>query len=140
MYRRILVGLDGSEGSRRALDCALDLAELTGAALHALSVEEHLPAFAGTVGEVQDAQRFANQYFRGIHEEAAALAARRGRALTHEIVPGHVAQTLMRVAREGGFDLIILGHAGHSALAHLFLGSTADRVVEHAQCAVLIVR
>jgi nucleotide-binding universal stress UspA family protein len=140
MFHRILVGLDGSDGSRRAFDRALELAQLTGAAVHVLSVEEHLPAFAGTVGEVEDAQRFANQYFRGIHEEASALASRHGRALTHEIVPGHAAQTIARRAREGDFDLIILGHAGHSPLHNLFLGSTADRVVEHASCAVLVVR
>jgi nucleotide-binding universal stress UspA family protein len=35
---------------------------------------------------------------------------------------------------------VVLGHTGHSRLHHLFLGSTADRVVERAHCAVLVVR
>ena len=104
------------------------------------SVEEHLPAYAATVGEVQDAQRFENQYFHEIHVAASSLAAQHEVPLTHEIVPGHAAQVLIRTAREGGFDLIVLGHTGHSRLHNLFLGSTADRVVEHAACTVLVVR
>jgi nucleotide-binding universal stress UspA family protein len=140
MFRKILVGLDGSEAARHALASACRLAKLAGATVHALSVEEHLPAYAATVGEVQDAQRFENQYFHEIHVAASSLAAQHEVPLTHEIVPGHAAQVLIRTAREGGFDLIVLGHTGHSRLHNLFLGSTADRVVEHAACTVLVVR
>jgi nucleotide-binding universal stress UspA family protein len=140
MYHNILVGLDGSESAQHAFERAIALAKLAGAAVHALSVEERLPAYAATVGEVQDEQRYENQYFRGVHEEARRLAASSGVSLTHEIVPGHAANELVRVARARGTDLIVLGHTGHSRLHHLFLGSTADRVVEHASCAVLVVR
>jgi nucleotide-binding universal stress UspA family protein len=57
-----------------------------------------------------------------------------------EIVPGHAAQTIARAAAEHNVDLIVVGHTGHSRLHHLFLGSTADRVVERASCPVLVVR
>lgn len=140
MFQRILVGLDGSEAARHALVRALDLAAVTGGTIHTLSVEERLPAYAGTVGEVEDEQRYKNQYFSRVHTEAEGLAEARGVTLSHEITPGHAAQTIVRRAAEGGFDLIVLGHTGHSRLHNLFLGSTADRVVEHAPCAVLVVR
>lgn len=140
MFKHILVGLDGSESSRHALERAVALACLTGGSVHALSIEERLPAYAATVGEMEDEQRYENQYFRGVHEEARQVAARAGVPLTNEIVPGHAAQELMRRAREREVDLIVLGHTGHSRLHNLFLGSTADRVVEHATCAVLVVR
>jgi nucleotide-binding universal stress UspA family protein len=140
MFHTILIGLDGSEASRNALERAVVLAKLLGASLHALSVEERLPAYAATVGEVQDEQRYENQYFRGVHEEARRIAAGHSVSLTHQIVPGHAASELVRVATERHIDLIVLGHTGHSRLHHLFLGSTADRVVEHAACAVLVVR
>jgi len=56
MYRRILVALDGSEAARKALQAALVLARTHGAHLHALGVEERLPRYAATVGEVEEAK------------------------------------------------------------------------------------
>jgi len=140
MFAKILVGLDGSDGSKRALEQALALARLTGASVHALSVEEHLPAYAATVGEMQDEQRYKNQYFHQVQAEAEHAAVAAGVSLTHEVAAGHAAQLLVARARELRSDLIVLGHTGHSRLHNLFLGSTADRAVEHAPCAVLIVR
>jgi nucleotide-binding universal stress UspA family protein len=140
MFTKILVGLDGSEAARHALARALDLAAIMSAGVHLVSVEERLPAYAATVGEVQDEQRYENQYYRQLHIEAEHLAAQKEVPITHEIVPGHAAHTLVQKAKQGGFDLIVVGHTGHSRLHNVFLGSTADRVVEHAACAVLVVR
>jgi nucleotide-binding universal stress UspA family protein len=139
MFQRIIVGVDGSEGAGRALDRALELAELTGGTLHAVAVEEHLPAYAATVGEVDEELRFESSYFRRVEAEALRRAGARQVALTFEVVRGHAAEQLSRCARELGADLLVVGHAGHARLRHL-LGSTADRVVEHAPCPVLVVR
>jgi nucleotide-binding universal stress UspA family protein len=140
MFHRILVGVDGSDAARHALERALDLAVLTGASVHALSVEESLPAYAATVGEVQEEERFKDRYFRRVRHDAVELAAARKVAFSYEIAAGHPSQRLISVAKAGGFDLIVIGTTGHSRLHALFLGSTADRVVEHAPCAVLVVR
>ncbi|HXY29822.1 MAG TPA: universal stress protein [Gemmatimonadaceae bacterium] len=140
MFHRILVGLDGSEGARRALEQALRLASLSGATVHALSIEERLPAYAATVGEVEDTERFESQYFRRVLHEAHRLADARQVELTSEVAAGHAAQVIVRKAKETHCDLIVLGHTGHSRLHDALLGSTADRVVEHAGCAVLVVR
>jgi nucleotide-binding universal stress UspA family protein len=140
MFERILVGLDGSEAAHHALLTALDLAALCGSEVHTVSVEEKLPAYAATVGEVVDEEEFEHHYFRKALSEARRLAAERGISLDGSIVAGHAAQVLTRIAKESGFHLIVLGHTGHSRLHHLFLGSTADRVVERAPCPVLVVR
>ncbi|HEY7029187.1 MAG TPA: universal stress protein [Gemmatimonadales bacterium] len=140
MFRRILVGLDGSEGGRHALEMAADLATLCKAELLVVSIEEKLPAYAATVGEVEDEERHEHRYFRQIQHEARRLIEPRGIPLHMEVVPGHPALALARLASERDCDLIVLGHTGHSRLHHLFLGSTADRVVERAHCAVLVVR
>jgi nucleotide-binding universal stress UspA family protein len=140
MFKTILVGLDGSDAARRALQSALDLAVLTGGAVHALSVEERFPAYAATVGEVEEEERFKDHYYRRVHHEARRLAESHHVPFTHEIVPGHAAQVMIAAAKAGAFDLIVLGNTGHSRLQALFLGSTADRVVEHAPCPVLVVR
>ncbi|HSE43897.1 MAG TPA: universal stress protein, partial [Gemmatimonadales bacterium] len=70
MFRKILVGLDGSKAGHRALERALDLAALTSGELLLLSVEEKLPAYAATVGEVQDEERFEHHYFRQLQHDA----------------------------------------------------------------------
>ena len=140
MFTRILIGLDGSDAAQHALEKALDLAVLCGAEVHIASVEERLPAYAATVGEVDDEEEFEHGYFHEIQGQARRLAAERGIRFDSSIVPGHAAQALARVARERGCDLIVVGHTGHSRLHHLFLGSTADRVVELASSPVLVFR
>jgi nucleotide-binding universal stress UspA family protein len=140
VFQRILVGIDGSDAARQALERAVELASLTGAAVHAVSVEERLPAYAATVGEVEEEERFEDHYYRRVHHEARRVADAQHVPFSHEIVPGHAAQVLIAKAKAGAFDLIVIGHTGHSRLYALFLGSTADRVVEHAPCPVLVVR
>jgi nucleotide-binding universal stress UspA family protein len=140
MFTKILVGLDGSAAAQHALEQALALARLTGGSVQALSVEEKLPAYAATVGEVLDEDAYKNQYFRTIHDEARRLAAAQQVAFEAGVVSGHAADQLVQAARQGGHDLLVIGHTGHSRLHHLLLGSTADRVVEHAPCPVLVTR
>jgi len=140
MFGKILVGLDGSAADQHALEQALDMAQLTHGVVTALSVEEKLPAYAATVGEMEDEQAFKGEYFRKIHDQARRLAAAKGVPLQTQTVSGHAADQLVRTAREGGHTLLVIGHTGHSRLHNLFLGSTADRVVEHAPCPVLVTR
>ena len=140
MFTNIIVGLDGSDGATRALETALDVAALTQGKVHAVSVEEHIPAYAATVGEVQDEVRFENHYFRRIQADATRAAAAKNISISQEILRGHAADQLVRAADARGADLLVIGHTGHSRLHNMLLGSTADRVVEHAHCPVLVVR
>jgi nucleotide-binding universal stress UspA family protein len=140
MYQKILVGLDGSEAANHALTHALRIATLMQAQVCAVSVEERLPAYAATVAEMAEEEEYEHSYFAGVQNAARRLAAGQGIALSSKIVPGHAAQVLVEVARTGSYDLIVIGHTGHSRLHNLFMGSTADRVVESATCPVLVVR
>jgi nucleotide-binding universal stress UspA family protein len=132
--------LDGSDAAHHALERALELASVTGAAVHLLSVEEHLPHYAATVGEVAEEERFESRYFQELQDEAIRMAHMRHVPITRAIVPGHAAEVMVREAADQGCDLVVVGHTGHSRLHMFFLGSTADRVVEHARCPVLVVR
>ena len=140
MFQSIVVGIDGSEGASRALDGALELASLTGGDVHVIAVEEHLPAYAATVGEVDEEVRFENGYFRRVESDALRRAAARSVTLTFDVMRGHAADQLVRAAVARQADLLVVGHTGHSRLHVLVLGSTADRVVEHAPCPVLVIR
>jgi nucleotide-binding universal stress UspA family protein len=139
MYRKILVGLDGSEHSLLALERAVALAKDSGAEVNVLSIEEGLPAYAATVGESDAEREYKERYYREIQEEARRRVAEHGVPLRMEVLPGHPAEMLMRWAAERAADLIVIGRTGHSRLQEFFLGSTTDRVVDRAPCDVLVV-
>jgi nucleotide-binding universal stress UspA family protein len=138
-FTRVLVAIDGSEGSKKALDCAISICGATGAGLTALAVEGKLPAYAGSLGEVDEVKREKDEYFAGVLEEARKKAAEWGRAIKTDLVPGHAAEAITHYAKEHGHDLIVVGHRGHF-LGDYLLGSTADRVAHHAHCPVMVVR
>lgn len=138
-FTRILVAVDGSESSTRALETAIELARLTGAALVALAVEGPLPAYAATIGEVEEVKREKDAFFGTLLADVRARARRADVPVETDLRAGHAAELIVRVAAERAADLVVLGKRGHFLRDHL-LGSTADRVSEHAQCPVMIVK
>lgn len=138
-FEKILVAIDGSECSNHAFAKALEVAALAQAKLTALAVEGPLPAYAATVGEVDEVKREKDSFFRTLAAAARAQGEQAGVDIDVDVRPGHPAELIARVAEEGGYDLIVLGHRGHFVRDRL-LGSTADRVAEHAHCPVMIVR
>jgi nucleotide-binding universal stress UspA family protein len=138
-FERILVAIDGSECSNHAFAKAVELAQVTGARLTALAIEGPLPAYAATIGEVEEVKREKDSFFAALGAGAREEAARAGLELDVELRAGHAAEVISQFAGEGGYDLVVLGHRGHFLRDHL-LGSTADRVSEHAPCPVMIVR
>jgi nucleotide-binding universal stress UspA family protein len=136
-----LVAFDGSAGSARALEAAAVMAREYGlAALHALAVAEPGPRFAATVGEVDEDREAAEAHYRELLEQARRVATEHGVELEGKVVHGHTAQRIVEEARAGGYDLLVLGHSGHSGVWGQFLGTTTDKVSRHAPCSVLIVR
>jgi nucleotide-binding universal stress UspA family protein len=113
--------------------------EVTRAKLTALAIEGPLPAYAATIGEVEEVKREKDLFFNALVARAREVAAAAGIDLEVEVRAGHAAEVISDVAAAGGYDLVVLGHRGHFLRDHL-LGSTADRVAEHAPCPVMIVR
>jgi nucleotide-binding universal stress UspA family protein len=138
-FEKILVAIDGSEWSGHAFEKALELAALANAKLTALAVEGPLPAYAATVGEVDEVKREKDAFFRKLAAAAQSRGEQVGVEIDVDVRPGHPAELISRVAEEGRYDLIVLGHRGHFVRDRL-LGSTADRVAEQAHCPVMIVR
>lgn len=138
-FNRVLVAIDGSQGAQKALDCALSLAIAVGAELTALAVEGRLPAYAASLGEVEEVKREKDDFYSGVLQRARQHAQQRGITITTELVAGHAAEVITHYARAQGHDLIVVGHRGHF-LGDYLLGSTADRVAHHAHCPVMVVR
>ncbi|MBI3455400.1 MAG: universal stress protein [Candidatus Rokubacteria bacterium] len=140
MFRKILVAYDGSEGSRRALRAGIELAKRLGAELYTISVMEHLPHYAATVGEVQEAQAEFDAFFRELTKQARDFAALQGVELEAVVKPGHEVETIVTHAKEGGFDLLVIGFVGYSNIWSRIMGSTTQSLSRLAPCSVMIVK
>jgi nucleotide-binding universal stress UspA family protein len=140
MFRKILVANDGSEGARKAMIAAIDLAKKYKAELHSISVEEHLPHYAATVGEVLEEHDEANIYFKKVNEEAMALGLQNGIALHTHVLPGHEVETVVNFAKDHQFDLLVIGFMGHSKIFGRIWGSTSQNLARLSPCTVLVVK
>jgi nucleotide-binding universal stress UspA family protein len=140
MVSKILVANDGSEGAKKALRMAVDLAKRYDAELHQVSVEEHLPHYAATVGEVVEAKQEAAEYFRKVIREAELIAQAEGLRLTAHVLPGHEVETIVTFAKDHGFDLLVIGFMGHSKIFGRIWGSTSQTLAKLSPCTVLVVK
>jgi nucleotide-binding universal stress UspA family protein len=140
MFKKILVGNDGSEGAKKALRTAIDIAEHYGAELHSISVEEDLPHYAATVGEVLEAKAEKNGYFAKLNQEAKEVAAREGVVLHTRVVAGHEVESIVNYAREHHFDLVVIGFMGHSKIYDRVWGSTSQNIARLVPCTVMVVK
>src|SRR4030066_2372354 len=78
MFKKILIANDGSDGAKHALQVAIDLSKKYNADLHSISVEEEVPHYAATIGEVEEFKQEANGYFERINSEAVEIAQKDG--------------------------------------------------------------
>lgn len=140
MWHKILVGVDGSDGATKALAVAVKLASQFGAELHSISVEEKLPHYAATMGEVLESKQEAADYFRRITAEAQQSAQASGATLHSHVMPGHEVETIVTFAKDHGFDLLVIGFMGHSRIFGRIWGSTSQNLTKLSPCTVLVVK
>lgn len=140
MFQHLLLATDGSERAAAAAEVALRLAKLCQARLDVLSVEETAPRYVAAAEEYRRERQEAFAYFDRLHQDIQQRAHARQIQTTSAILSGHEVQTILHYAAEQGHDLLVIGAQGHSAIWQPFLGSTADKLIYHAPCSVLVVR
>jgi nucleotide-binding universal stress UspA family protein len=142
--KTVLVATDFGKTSEAALDYGRELARTFGAKLRILHVAENILtryAFEGTVPLPMDVQVDYEKSL-AVHLQELVREDDR-RELGAEAVlrtSNSPADAIVQYAREENVDVIVVGTHGRKALAHLFLGSVAERVVRLAPCPVLTVR
>jgi len=139
IYTKILVANDGSAGGFKALAASFGVAHRHKAELHMITVEE-LPRFPGSIDEVAGEIESADRRYAPVIAKSKAEAAAEGLTLHCHVLPGHAVSTIAEFCRERAFDLLIVGFMGHSMLYNRIIGSTTDRLVDHAPCSVLVVK
>jgi len=140
MFKKILIANDGSAGAKLALRVAIDLAKKYNAELYSISVEEGVPHYAATIGEVDEYKQEANDYFRKINDEATDMAKKQGIELKAKVIAGHEVETIVNYARDGEFDLLVIGFMGHSKIFGRVWGSTSQNLAKLAPCSVVVVK
>src|SRR5580658_6654875 len=108
MFKKILLGYDGSKSAQAALRCATVLAKQHEAEIKALWVREPLPRHSDLPGEFEGEQEAAQDYFKERSQEVQEVGAANGVTIPCEMRPGHPAKTLVNYAAEGRFDLIVV--------------------------------
>jgi nucleotide-binding universal stress UspA family protein len=144
MYQHILVPTDGSEISHKAINAACELAKLTGARLHLVSVKQPFPY--GAMSDIQpvppqeylDAQeRMARKWVQA-GQELASAAGVPCNSLTVEAI--HPWEAIIEQAQQQRCDLIVMASHGRRGLSALLLGSETTRVLTHSSLPVLVIR
>jgi nucleotide-binding universal stress UspA family protein len=136
--RTILVPIDLSEESYRALEFALPLAKRFDATVHAVHVYEGAQQLSSiATGPVLFSDR---EIARRITKEAQRRCGTGPKSPNCHIRSGKPFREIVAAAEELEADLIVIATHGNGGLKHLMLGSTAEKTVRHAPCPVLVVR
>jgi nucleotide-binding universal stress UspA family protein len=151
LIKKILAALDGSELAFKAQDLAVDIAHKFSAEVVLLSVTPSSLKSNDYIGAgmpfISDEAK--NKYlkeFRTSHDMVLVKGLERAKKkysrlqVSKMLVEGRPADKIIEVAKEGSFDLIVMGSRGLGELEKFFLGSVSHKVAHHADCPVLIVK
>ena len=138
--KKLLVALDGSDREKGVLDAAIALGQKTGAKLvlfRSVGIPRELPAEAYSVSPEEIPKLLEQLALKDVNALAAGVPpAVRGSV---RVLVGTPWQSIDHAAREEDVDLIVIGSHGYSGIDRV-LGTTAAKVVNHADRAVLVVR
>jgi nucleotide-binding universal stress UspA family protein len=139
MFSKILHANDGSEPAFKALALAVAIAQQNRSELHMISVEEidYMPEF---IEEVREETGTAARRFHKAVQRAKAMAEESHVTLRTHVVAGHPVRDIVELAAQLKVDLLVIGARGHSAIYDRLIGSRADRIMQLAQCPVLVVK
>ena len=141
MFKRILVGVDGSTHSHRALRAAIDLAARYGSHLTLATVmpphlEPEAVAMENLIPRGEEQKTLSTQL-----EEAQAESRARGvPSVEAVLLRGKVVEAMLDYLAGGPQDLVVVGSRGLSAGGRLLIGSVSSSLVDRAPCPVLVVR
>jgi nucleotide-binding universal stress UspA family protein len=137
----IIVGVDGSGHSQRALEWAMKEAAIRHTPLTVLTVHEAMRGYYVNVAVYPDDPARTEAAQKAAQAEAdqvlAGLDGPRPESVTVKAVHGFPVEELVKAGRDA--DMIVLGSRGAGGFTRLLMGSTAGQVVQHAHCPVLIV-
>ena len=147
MYKNILVAVDGSDASVRAIDTAIELAKQFGATLHMLHVvrEMQVPSNIGRLEDMEKMQRQRHEALTAVGDQIVTQAKRKAQskgvsAVESDIATGDPASAIIKYAEKNKDDLIIMGSRGLGQVEGMLMGSVSRKVANIAKAACMVVR
>jgi nucleotide-binding universal stress UspA family protein len=139
MFKRIVVAVDGSEHSHKAVRYARGLAEKFSSDLW---IVHAFPATSDLLGYDDHARLVSRRKSAGqvILDEAHGLLGETGVKVEEELLEGPEAEAILAVAEVRQIDLIVMGTRGRGSLKGLLFGSVSHKVATYASCPVMVVR
>jgi nucleotide-binding universal stress UspA family protein len=141
MLSKLLVPVDGSENSLRALDHAIYLAKKASASVTAMNVIENPPTV------YVESQKLLNDLLANFRAESAKIldkckqiAEKSDVRIETVIGEGDAASNIVGYAQKEDFDTIIIGRRGLGRFKEMVLGSISNKVLHHAKCTVMVVK
>ncbi len=138
LFRKILVGYDGSSQSEKAADLGLALAQALDAQVLVFAVAR--PPEPATSVEVQAVLDDAKEHYEEGFKRLLEAAREQGVHIETEIAVGHPAEQIIHKAETAKADLVILGRRGTSMFEKWILGSISERVLRYAHCPVMVTK
>lgn len=145
----VMVGVDGSDASHRAVRVAAELAAALDASLHVVHAHRshgtgQVPRHLAEYERLEHVYATEAELIRSAAAQTAADAAEQARAagasdVETEVVDGDPASILVDRARQVGADMLVVGRRGLGDLTGMLLGSVSHKVTHHADCPVLTV-
>ena len=135
---KVLVAVDASEISAMVVKRSGQFARLSNCELTVLTVIEDVVSFQNIPDTPLYKERLKKA--ENILEKANATLGKYGIPCQTKLAIGPIAAEIVRIAQEGGYDIIFVGSRGLSGLKRVLLGSVAHEVLQHAHCAVTLVR
>lgn len=141
MFKNILVPVDGSDNSYRALDAALLLSEKLGSNITVIHVMEQVPITH--IGSEKLLNEFLESYKKENQEilsKCSEIATQTGLTINTFLLEGNPASEILNFSKNEKFDLLIMGRRGLGKFKELILGSISSKIVHHSPSAVLLIR
>lgn len=146
MFNKILIAVDGSEHSKRAVELVCDMAPRYQSALHVIHIPQHTGhektlVLGGAAISLPPSPEELESAGRSVIDAARQMLESAGcEAIDTEIVGGDPAQRIVDAAERVNADLIVMGRRGLSDFGGLMIGSTSHKVGHLAPCACLTTR
>ncbi|BCU66575.1 universal stress protein UspA [Sulfolobales archaeon HS-7] len=141
MFKKVLVGYDGSSHSKKALEVAVEIASKFDADLYIVEAVDTATIIG--MGQSPIPQELIDQLFSRAKDDvkqASELAKGKVHSVSGEVLDGDPANAILEYAERVKADLIVTGTRGLSTWKKLFLGSVSSRIVSESKVPVLVVR
>ena len=141
MFTNILVPVDGSDNSYRALDAALVFSEKLGSNISVIHVMEEIPiTHIGSEKLLNELLQTYKKENQDILSKCSQIATQKGLTIKTVLLQGNPASAILDFSKKEKFDLIVMGSRGLGKFKELILGSVSSKIVHHSPSGILLIR